>query len=610
MRQSIKKYSFIILFCLLISSFYNIVKANFEDLDSLYYQVSADGEIWWYCENNQWLIAENSTNFSTLNEIKENIDSFATNENEILFKGFKKESKNQETIILKNKKPEISITEDPKQILNNTGQVSFGINIKDNNQDNTAIKVEYANADFSKWNNASISLVVHNKGDTAIDDKDSDFQIGKGVTLPTSLGDLDLIIIWDAKNDLTDFEGDIKIRLTAYDGLNYSNKILSQSFDLDTAPPKGLESLLVKEIGSDYIKLSWDKLIESKIKKFKLYFGKDKNSVTKAVSNSADLQNVSNNEFELTGLEANTSYFFKIEAEDLSSNKKSTPVISSITFPINISKINEEKTNSVADNTITETKTTETKDSNPKTNTETSQTVKNDTNPKKNTDSSNTKNSNNTTNATNIESNSAILTTIDNTTITKEIIFEDCTNKNFEDADENWAKTYIDKLRNICVDGSPILKGYANNLFKPDEPITRFEFLKLVLIANKIDFSEKENIEKLLYDIPYDDSELSLVIYKSIKLNIVSGYENGNFYPNKEINRAEAAKILFLADNQSIDENIATIFKDMDWYVPYVYEVMKIGFMKGYDDGTFGAENYLLRSESAKIVYNIIESNL
>ena len=84
---------------------------------------------------------------------------------------------------------------------------------------------------------------------------------------------------------------------------------------------------------------------------------------------------------------------------------------------------------------------------------------------------------------------------------------------------------------------------------------------------------------------------------------IMTGYGDGSFKPEGELNRAEAVKILIAANNLSLLP-AGTNFPDVDanaWYAQYVATALARGLVKGYGDGEFKPANTISRAEFLKI---------
>ena len=92
---------------------------------------------------------------------------------------------------------------------------------------------------------------------------------------------------------------------------------------------------------------------------------------------------------------------------------------------------------------------------------------------------------------------------------------------------------------------------------------------------------------------------------------ILSGYPDGTFQPQKPINRAEALKMLLLANNPCRGEacmsptGILLKFPDVDkndWFYDYVAKGFDLKIVEGYPDATFKPENSINLAESLKII--------
>ena len=89
-----------------------------------------------------------------------------------------------------------------------------------------------------------------------------------------------------------------------------------------------------------------------------------------------------------------------------------------------------------------------------------------------------------------------------------------------------------------------------------------------------------------------------------------TGYEDGSFRPDQPVNRAEFLKILLEADQTvEIDHNsgLDNSFRDVtgfEWFSPYVEYAEKNGVVEGYDDGMFHADRHVNFAEALKIAYS------
>lgn len=192
----------------------------------------------------------------------------------------------------------------------------------------------------------------------------------------------------------------------------------------------------------------------------------------------------------------------------------------------------------------------------------------------------------------------------------------------FSDTEGHWAENIIGNLRSIVIlpDEIPLIRGYPEGkvfAFRPDQSVTRYEFLKMVLLSNCMKLRGKTDDEKVVFtDIPAESSPdespdaafRRKVIYTAVHEDIVDGYEDGTFRPDNLVNRAEALKILSLAarlDGTEPGAGTSTFYDvtDTDWFSSYVSAAAARGIVGGYGDGTFRAGSFITRAEAAKIVY-------
>jgi uncharacterized protein YkwD len=95
---------------------------------------------------------------------------------------------------------------------------------------------------------------------------------------------------------------------------------------------------------------------------------------------------------------------------------------------------------------------------------------------------------------------------------------------------------------------------------------------------------------------------------------IVQGYEDGTFRPDNPINRAEFTKILIEAKTGENPTSFAdACFNDFDssrWFASYICYAKSEGIISGYPDGGFGPANNINMAEASKILVNVFEIEL
>jgi len=92
-------------------------------------------------------------------------------------------------------------------------------------------------------------------------------------------------------------------------------------------------------------------------------------------------------------------------------------------------------------------------------------------------------------------------------------------------------------------------------------------------------------------------------IEEAVKLGFVSGYEDGTFKPDRTVTRAEFSKLLNSALHTENKADLTfTDVKKADWFYAEVQKSVSSGFFSGYENNTFKPNNPIKREEVAKVV--------
>ncbi|CEN89671.1 N-acetylmuramoyl-L-alanine amidase [Paraclostridium sordellii] len=164
----------------------------------------------------------------------------------------------------------------------------------------------------------------------------------------------------------------------------------------------------------------------------------------------------------------------------------------------------------------------------------------------------------------------------------------------FNDIDGHWAKNAI-----IDFATKGYINGYGDGTFKPDNSITRAEFVKILNKAFGYTNVGKENFSDVNpSDWYYND------ICIGVNAGYINGYEDNTFKPDKQITREEASKIIATALNLKGDGNLN--FKDSseisNWAKSYVDALSDNNIINGYEDNTFRPHNNMTRAENVTIL--------
>jgi hypothetical protein len=160
------------------------------------------------------------------------------------------------------------------------------------------------------------------------------------------------------------------------------------------------------------------------------------------------------------------------------------------------------------------------------------------------------------------------------------------------DIADHWAKDQIQSW----VD-SGYIKGYPDGTFKPDNNITRAEFMTIA--NNAFGYTEKAEIN---YSDVADGSWYADAVATAKAAGYINGYPDGTMKPNAPITRQEATVIISKIDALTAGEAAADNFTDAAsipaWSKGSVGACVTAQIFNGYPNGSFLAENNIERGES------------
>lgn len=147
-----------------------------------------------------------------------------------------------------------------------------------------------------------------------------------------------------------------------------------------------------------------------------------------------------------------------------------------------------------------------------------------------------------------------------------------------------------------------VLSGYEDGSFLPNKEITRAEFV--TMINKTFGYSEQGN--KMFTDVKSSDW-FSNEIQKAVKEGYITGYEDGSVKPDKPITREEAAATIWRVSRLTKGSSDALgKFKDADSIQSYakdaVASLLAGEVINGYPNGTFGPADSITRGEAAAML--------
>ncbi len=167
-----------------------------------------------------------------------------------------------------------------------------------------------------------------------------------------------------------------------------------------------------------------------------------------------------------------------------------------------------------------------------------------------------------------------------------------------------WAKSAIKKLVEYNI-----ISGYEDLTFKPQNNITRAEFVKMVTVAF-LDKKLSEN-NSIFSDVSNDDWYCSYIM-TAYENNFVNGTGDNEFSPNANITRQDMAVILYHAAKEFgiIQDNVYEEFFDdaeiSDYAKTAVYCLKSNELIKGTGNNEFVPKAYATRAEATQMLYSLI----
>ena len=168
-------------------------------------------------------------------------------------------------------------------------------------------------------------------------------------------------------------------------------------------------------------------------------------------------------------------------------------------------------------------------------------------------------------------------------------------------ADVEWAHKAIEELYNAGA-----INGKTNNIFAPNDSVTRAEFVKMLALAL--------NFEESTVDVSFDDIEnhwCKPYILTVAALHIANGVSETEFMPDIEITREQGAVFLYrAAQNKAVKlEGVSTVFTDENEISSYakeaIYKLSGSGIINGKGDNIFAPKDQMTRAEAAKLIYGL-----
>jgi|GEM_PF-4047028 len=146
------------------------------------------------------------------------------------------------------------------------------------------------------------------------------------------------------------------------------------------------------------------------------------------------------------------------------------------------------------------------------------------------------------------------------------------------------------------------LNGYPDGSVRPDNALIRAEVASI--FYNLLDESYKSGDVPSNFSDVSSDSWYGPAVNTLADMGYIEGYDDGTFRPNNTITRTEFVAIASRFVDLTSSE-VTNTFSDVEsnyWAVGYINTAYNSGWINGYEDGTFSPEKSISRAEAVKIV--------
>lgn len=172
----------------------------------------------------------------------------------------------------------------------------------------------------------------------------------------------------------------------------------------------------------------------------------------------------------------------------------------------------------------------------------------------------------------------------------------------FSDIENNWAEDYVNELAE-----AGIISGFEDGTFRPKEPVTRAQVV--TLLARLLQWPTEKGTLNFKDEVPAWAKD---AVAAAVARGVVKGYPDQKFRPDRPVTRAEISIILDnavkLAPGTAMSE-FKDVDQIPVWAREAMGRVISAGVMRGYEDGLLRPEANLTRAEMAVLIKRIIGLN-
>jgi hypothetical protein len=176
-------------------------------------------------------------------------------------------------------------------------------------------------------------------------------------------------------------------------------------------------------------------------------------------------------------------------------------------------------------------------------------------------------------------------------------------------ADVSSTHSFYEEIMSLACEG--ILSGCADGLFHPDNPVTRAQFAKIIILALGRHTAAMDNTSSPTFrDLPFAGSEYPFdYVEEAAVLGIIGGFPDGTFRPQSPVTRAQLALMLARAGGDRLAQpptGYVCPFRDVPSYAKVAVTLAYYNsLVNGKTATTFDPYAQATRGQVAKMVYRL-----
>lgn len=182
--------------------------------------------------------------------------------------------------------------------------------------------------------------------------------------------------------------------------------------------------------------------------------------------------------------------------------------------------------------------------------------------------------------------------------------------KEFSDTNGHWAQNYIQNAADFGL-----IKGYPDGTFRPDQKISRAEFVTILAQESGESINEASIHAEEFPDVANNHWARRYILWGR-ENKILTGYDDGTFRPDHTITRQEMASLLYryitnYRKNEIIENTQRITFSDDykigNWAKDSVYAMQRSGIINGRGNNIFDPLTGTTRSETTVMMSKYLQ---